>query len=94
MNRTKSKLCQLDCYADPKGQLYSKQLLVTYANKICDGLNFNLECAAGSIVYLPSVNRCSFLPKCDFFFRYLFIPPTNSPNDLQDIVFLMASICF
>lgn len=67
----------------------SKQLLVTYANKMCDGLNVFLECAAGS-VYLPSINPSSFLSKPGFFL----VPtsPTNSPNDVWDIVFLIASI--
>lgn len=41
----------------------SKQLLVTCANKMWVGLNFNFKCAPGSIVYLPSINCSSFLTK-------------------------------
>lgn len=41
---------------------------------MCDGLSFNLECAAGSVVYLLSVNPSSFLPKLGFFGRYSHLP--------------------
>lgn len=37
---------------------------------MCDSLNFFffLDCAAGSAVYLPSINTSSFLLKPGFFF--------------------------